>query len=89
MLLLPLLPPPLLLSTVMSIDRRRDVVMTMTTTPTMMEMLCNHENKNDVKAHLHGAAPRRFAAAAVQHHIHPVPRHRLHRLLTKLHPERR
>ncbi len=40
-------------------------------------------------AHLHGAAPRRPAVAAVQQHVHPVPRHRLHRLLAELHSERR
>ncbi len=49
---------------------------------------CNHPT-NEVDAHLHGAAPRSPAAPAVQQHVHPVPRHRLHRLLAKLHLERR
>ncbi len=46
-------------------------------------------SNNGINGHLHGAAPRCQAVAAVQQHVHPVPRHHLHRLLAKLHAERR
>ncbi len=67
-----------------------DIVIIRKTT-SMISMIMVSSKKNDkdiINAHLHGAAPRRRAVAAVQQHVHPVPRHRLHHLLAKPHPKR-
>ena len=69
-----------------------EVVIKTTLTPAItMVTRYNRDNLSalDVNAHLHCTAPRRPIVAAVQQHVHAVPRHWLHRLLAELQPERR